>query len=69
MPANVERAFIDVFAQSQSNDEFWYICAPDDVAAELQDCGSTGFREAQVSHRRPARRRRAGLSVDIHRRH
>ncbi len=49
MPANVERAFIDVFAQSQSNDEFWYICAPDDVAAELQDCGSTGFREAQVA--------------------
>ncbi len=49
MPANVERAFIDVFAQSQSGDEFWYICAPDDVAAELQDCGSTGFREAQVT--------------------
>jgi len=49
MPANVERAFIDVFAQSQSGDEFWYICAPDDVAAELQDCGSTGFREAQVA--------------------
>ena len=49
MPSNVERAFLDVTAQSQANDEFWYTCAPDDVAAELQDCGSTGFRESEVS--------------------
>lgn len=49
MPNNVERAFLDVTAQSQANDEFWYTCAPDDVAAELQDCGSTGFRETEVS--------------------
>jgi hypothetical protein len=49
MPANVERAFLDVTAQSQANDEFWYSCVPDDVAAELQDCGSTGFRETEVS--------------------
>ncbi|MGH9568510.1 MAG: peptide-N4-asparagine amidase, partial [Candidatus Angelobacter sp.] len=49
MPRNVERAFLDVLAQSQSSDEFWYSCVPDDVAAELQDCGSTGFREAEVT--------------------
>lgn len=49
MPRNVERAFLDVIAQSQSSDEFWYSCVPDDVAAELQDCGSTGFREAEVT--------------------
>jgi len=49
MPTNVERAYLDVFAQSQSGDEFWYTCAPDDVAGELLDCGSTGFREAEVS--------------------
>jgi Peptide N-acetyl-beta-D-glucosaminyl asparaginase amidase A len=48
MPTNVERAFLDVTAQSQANDEFWYSCAPDDVANELQDCGSTGFRETEV---------------------
>jgi hypothetical protein len=49
MPTNVERAFLDVVAQSQAADEFWYTCVPDDVAAELQDCGSTGFRETEVA--------------------
>ena len=49
LPANVERAYLDVFAQSQSGDEFWYTCAPNDVAGELLNCGSTGFREGEVS--------------------
>ena len=49
LPRNVERAFLDVIAQSQAADEFWYSCVPDDVAAELQDCGSTGFRETEVT--------------------
>lgn len=49
LPTNVERAFLDVLAQSQANDEFWYTCVPNDVASELQDCGSTGFRESEVS--------------------
>lgn len=49
LPTNVERAFLDVLAQSQANDEFWYTCVPDDVANELEDCGSTGFRESEVS--------------------
>ncbi len=49
LPTNVERAYLDVFAQSQHNDEFWYTCAPDDVAGELFNCGSTAFREAEVS--------------------
>jgi Peptide N-acetyl-beta-D-glucosaminyl asparaginase amidase A len=49
MPTNVERAYLDVFAQSQSGDEFWYTCAPNDVAGELENCGSSGFREAEVS--------------------
>ena len=49
LPTNVERAFLDVVAQSQSNDEFWYTCVPNDVANELQSCGGTGFRESQVS--------------------
>jgi len=49
LPLNVERAYLDVFAQSQSGDEFWYTCAPDDVAGELYNCGSTGFREGEVS--------------------
>ena len=49
LPANVERAFLDVTAQSQANDEFWYTCVPNDVANELQSCGGTGFRETQVT--------------------
>ena len=49
MPTNVERAYLDVFAQSQSGDEFWYTCAPNDVAGELENCGSTAFREAEVT--------------------
>jgi hypothetical protein len=49
LPRNVERVFLDVIAQSQSGDEFWYTCVPDDVAGALQSCGATGFREGQVS--------------------
>jgi hypothetical protein len=49
LPTNVERAYLDVFAQSQHIDEFWYTCAPNDVAAELFNCGNTAFREAEVS--------------------
>ncbi len=49
LPANVERAFIDVVAESQAGDEFWYTCVPDDVAGELQSCGGGPFRESQVT--------------------
>ena len=49
MPTNVERAYLDVWSQSQSNDEFWYVCAPDNFANELFTCGGTAFREAEVS--------------------
>jgi len=49
LPPNVERAYLDVWAQSQSDDEFWYVCAPNNLAGELDTCGSTGFREAEVS--------------------
>ncbi|MFK2890331.1 peptide-N(4)-(N-acetyl-beta-glucosaminyl)asparagine amidase [Dyella flagellata] len=49
LPANVERAYLDVFTQSQSNDEFWYTCVPDQYAAETQECGGGNFREAEIS--------------------
>jgi len=48
-PQNIRRAFIDVIAEAQNTDEFWYLCVPDDVADELQSCPGTGFREAQVT--------------------
>jgi Peptide N-acetyl-beta-D-glucosaminyl asparaginase amidase A len=49
LPTNIERAFLDVTAQSQANDEFWYTCVPDDVANRLQSCGGTGFRETEIT--------------------
>jgi hypothetical protein len=48
-PTNIENAYLDVFAQSQSNDEFWWSCAPNDVAGELEDCGNTAFRETEIT--------------------
>ena len=49
LPTNVEEVYLDVISQSQSNDEFWYLCVPNDVAGELESCGNTGFRETEVS--------------------
>ena len=49
LPSNIERAYLDVIAQSQGGDEFWYTCVPDDVASKLQSCGGTGFRETEVT--------------------
>jgi len=49
LPANIEGAFLDVVAQSQAGDEFWYVCVPDDVADELFSCGGTSFRETEVT--------------------
>jgi hypothetical protein len=49
-PLNVQAAYLDVYAQSQSNDEFWYTCSPNDVETELETgCGDTGFRETEVT--------------------
>ena len=49
LPTNVERAYLDVITQSQIGDEFWHTRVPNDVTAELQSCGSTAFREGEVS--------------------
>jgi hypothetical protein len=49
LPQNIERASLEVITQSQIGDEFWYTCVPNDVANELQSCGNTAFREAEVS--------------------
>lgn len=48
LPTNVERVYLDVIAQSQSNDEFWYYCVPNDQASNLQSCGNTAFRETEI---------------------
>jgi len=49
LPTNIEGAALDVITQSQSNDEFWYTCVPNDVATELQSCGGTAFREGEIT--------------------
>ncbi len=48
LPQNVERAYLDVIAQNQSGDEFWYFCVPNDQASNLESCGGTAFRETEV---------------------
>ena len=48
LPTNVERAYLDVIAQSQSNDEFWYFCVPNDQTSNLESCGNTAFRETEI---------------------
>jgi hypothetical protein len=49
LPTNIESAFLDVFAQGQSTDEFWYFCVPSDLAGELESCGNTAFRESEIT--------------------
>lgn len=49
LPRNVEKAYLDVFAQAQHDDEFWFTCVPDDVSDLLYSCGATPFREAEVT--------------------
>ena len=49
LPRNTEAAYLDVFAQSQIGDEFWWSCVPNDVAGELQSCGNTAFRETEIT--------------------
>jgi hypothetical protein len=48
-PTNVERAYLDVIAQSQNEDEFWYSCFPNNLATLLDNCGNTAFRETEVA--------------------
>ncbi|MGA8662068.1 MAG: peptide-N4-asparagine amidase, partial [Candidatus Cybelea sp.] len=48
-PTNVEAAYLDVFLESQSDDEFWYTCFPNDLAQKLDNCGNTAFREGEVT--------------------
>jgi hypothetical protein len=48
-PLNVNAAYLDVYSQGQSSDEFWYTCVPDDVATELNSCTGTGFRETEIT--------------------
>ncbi len=51
LPSNTERAYLDVISQSQSEDEQWYACFPNDLANinEVYGCGNTDFRESEIT--------------------
>lgn len=51
LPQNIEQAYLDVIAQSQSTDEQWYGCFPNDLSNinEVYGCGNTDFRETEVT--------------------
>ena len=49
LPTNLVRLYLDVFAQSQGQDEFQYACVPDALVNLLQSCGGGSFREVLVS--------------------
>lgn len=48
-PTNIQNAYLDVYSQSQSGDEFWYTCVPNDVSTELESCSNTGYRETEIT--------------------
>ncbi|MGD0890254.1 MAG: peptide-N4-asparagine amidase [Terracidiphilus sp.] len=48
LPENVERVYLDVIAQPQSNDEFYYFNVPDSEENNLQSYGGTAFRETEI---------------------
>jgi hypothetical protein len=47
LPGNTERVYLDVIAQSESNDEFWYLFGPNDRITNFESCGNTAFRETE----------------------
>ena len=49
LPTNIESAYLDVVAQGQQGDEFWYTCVPTDLSTELESCGGTAFRETEIT--------------------
>ena len=51
LPQNTEQAYLDVIAQSQSTDEQWFACFPNDLDAinDLFGCGNTNFRETEIT--------------------
>jgi hypothetical protein len=49
LPTNTDGAYIDVYAQSQQEDEQYFNCAPTDVAAELFACPDGPLRETEIA--------------------
>lgn len=49
LPRNIERAYLDIFAQGYRGDGSWWHCIPDKDLQFAYGCGGGGFREVEVS--------------------
>jgi hypothetical protein len=52
LPTNIEEIYMDIVSQSQSANEQWYACLPNDQSTLynlLFGCGNTDFRETEVT--------------------
>ncbi len=49
LPTNVTKAYLDVIAQGQSTDEFWYFNVPNNLTTVLENYGGTAFRETEIT--------------------
>jgi hypothetical protein len=50
LPRNVEKVYLDVFAQNQIDDEFYYLCVPNNLlSSPVAECGNSAFRETEIS--------------------
>ncbi len=53
LPTNIVRAYLDVYLQSQNQEEQWFMCVPGEVWRKskhaLGFCQNTSFREGEVS--------------------
>lgn len=48
-PANLERLYLDLLAEPQGADEFWYACVDDRLAGDgKENCGGGAWREAEL---------------------
>ena len=49
LPTNVESAYLDVIAQSQNEEEQWFLSLPDSLSPDFGVGGNTAFRQVDVS--------------------
>ncbi len=49
LPTNILHATLDLYLESQINDEDWFLCVPSNLAATLETCGNTAFREGEIT--------------------
>lgn len=49
LPRNIERVYLDIFAQGYQGDGSWWHCIPDKDLQFAYGCGGGGFREVEVS--------------------